>query len=210
MRIKICGITSERDAHAAVEAGADAIGFVFFPKSPRAVTPLQALTIARCLPPFVARVGVFVNTPPAEIAGVRSQVGLTAVQLHGDEPPVLAHAIPGPVVKAFRGAVSLAQVHQFQTSGYLLDGDAGERFGGTGLAADDGAATALAGDPRFMLAGGLTPENVAERIRRYRPAAVDVSTGIEIAPGRKCPDRMRAFVDAVRAVEAPLTQALAA
>ena len=167
MRIKICGITSERDAHAAVEAGADALGFVFYPKSPRAVTPLQAMAIARSLPPFVARVGVFVNLPPAEIRSIRSQAGLTALQLHGDESPVTAHALPGAVIKAFRGAVACQQVFEYQTAGYLLDGDAGERYGGAGLPADEAAASALAGDPRFILSGGLNPDNVAERIRRF-------------------------------------------
>ena len=198
MRVKICGITSERDAHAAVEAGADALGFVFYPKSPRAVTPLQAMAIARSLPPFIARVGVFVNLPPAEIRSIRSQVGLTAIQLHGDEPPVAAHALPGPVIKAFRGAVVCQQVFEYQTAGYLLDGDAGDRFGGSGMPADEAAASALAGDPRFILSGGLNPDNVAERIRRLRPAAVDVSTGVELAPGRKCPEKMQAFVAAAR------------
>ena len=199
MRIKICGITSERDAHAAVEAGADALGFVFYPKSPRAVTALQAMAIARSLPPFVARVGVFVNLPPAEIRSIHAQVGLTAIQLHGDEPPVTAHGLPGPVIKAFRGAVPCQQVFEYQTAGYLLDGDAGDRFGGSGMPADEDAAAALAGDPRFILAGGLNPDNVAERIRRFRPAAVDVSTGVELAPGRKCPEKIQAFVAAARA-----------
>ena len=202
MRIKICGIASERDAHAAVAAGADALGFVFFPNSPRAVTPLQAMAIARSLPPFVVRVGVFVNVLPEEIGAIRSAVGLSAVQLHGDEPPAAAHAVPGPAIKAFRGTVSSRQVFEYRTAGYLLDGDAGDRFGGAGLPADEAAAAALAGDPRFILAGGLNPDNVAAAIRRFRPAAVDVSTGVETAPGRKCPEKMRAFVAAARAARA--------
>lgn len=199
MRIKICGITSEGDARAAVEAGADALGFVFYPKSPRAVTAPEALAIARSLPPFVARVGVFVNPPPADLLSIRAQVGLTAIQLHGDEPPTAAHALPGPVIKAFRGAVPCRQVFEYRTAGYLLDGDAGDRYGGAGLAADETAAAALAGDPRFILAGGLTADNVAGRIRRFRPAAVDVSSGVESAPGRKCPEKMQAFVAAAQA-----------
>ena len=199
MRIKICGITSERDAHAAVEAGADAVGFVFYPPSPRAVTALQAMEISRCLPPFIGRIGVFVNLPTADIRAVRAQVGLTAVQLHGDEPPDAAHALLRPVIKAFRGAVPCRQVFEYRTAGYLLDGDAGERYGGAGLPADETAASALAGDPRFILAGGLSADNVAERIRRFRPAAVDVSSGVERAPGRKCPEKMREFVTAAKA-----------
>ena len=200
MRIKICGITSERDARAAVEAGADAVGFVFYPPSPRAVTALQAIEISRCLPPSVGRIGIFVNLPTADICAIRAQVGLTAVQLHGDEPPDAAHALPGPVIKAFRGAVPCRQVFEYRTAGYLLDGDAGERYGGAGLPADEAAASALAGDPRFILAGGLSADNVAERIRRFRPAAVDVSSGVERAPGRKCPEKMGEFVAAARAV----------
>ena len=199
MRIKICGITSERDAHAAVEAGADALGFVFYPPSPRAVTALQATEISRCLPPFIGRIGIFVNLPTADIRAIRAQVGLTAVQLHGDEPPAAAHALPGPVIKAFRGAVPCREVFEYRTTGYLLDGDAGERYGGAGLPADEAAAAALAGDPRFILAGGLNADAVAERIRRFRPAAVDVSSGVERAPGQKCPEKMREFVAAARA-----------
>lgn len=202
MRIKICGITNEGDARAAVEAGADALGFVFYPPSARAVTALQATEIARSLPPFIGRVGVFVNMPPAEIGSIRAQVGLTAVQLHGDEPPAVANALPGPAIKAFRGAVPCRQVFEYRTAGYLLDGDAGARYGGAGLPADEEAAAALAGDPRFILAGGLSADNVAERIRRFQPAAVDVSSGVERAPGRKCPEKMQAFVAAARA---PLT-----
>ena len=199
MRIKICGITSEQDARAAVEAGADALGFVFYPPSPRAVTALQAMEISRCLPSSVGRIGIFVNLPTADIRAIRAQVALTAVQLHGDEPPDAAHALPGPVIKAFRGAVACREVFEYRTAGYLLDGDAGERYGGAGLPADEAAASALAGDPRFILAGGLSADNVAERIRRFRPAAVDVSSGVERAPGQKCPEKMRKFVTAAKA-----------
>lgn len=202
VRTKICGITSKADACAAVDAGADAIGFVFYPKSPRAIRPMDALAIARHLPPFVARVGVFVNMPPAEIVEIRAQLGLSAVQLHGDEAPTVVRALPGPVIKAFRGAVSAEQVHRYRTAAYLLDGDAGDHYGGRGIAADVGAANAMAGDPRFILAGGLTPETVGGRIRQFRPAAVDVSSGVERAPGRKCPIKMGAFVSAVRAASA--------
>lgn len=211
VRTKICGITSKEDAHAAVDAGADALGFVFFTKSPRAVTPMTALAITRHLPPFVARIGVFVNMPAADIVDIRAQLGLSAIQLHGDEPPVLARALPGPVIKAFRGGVSPEHVHCYQTAGYLLDGDAGAHYGGRGLAADASTAAAMAGDPRFILAGGLTPETVGDRIRQYRPAAVDVSSGVESAPGRKCPIKMRAFISAVRtASESPQSADLAA
>jgi len=160
---------------------------------------LTALAITRHLPPFVARIGVFVNMPTADIVEIRAQLGLSAVQLHGDESPALARAVPGPVIKAFRGAVSPDQVHRYETAGYLLDGDAGDHYGGRGIAADTDATTAMAGDPRFILAGGLTPETVSARIRQYRPAAVDVSSGVEHAPGHKCPIKMRAFINAVRA-----------
>lgn len=210
MRIKICGITCERDARAAVGAGADALGFVFHPPSARAVTALRAAAITRSLPPLVARVGVFVNLPTAEIRAIRAQVGLTAIQLHGDEPPDAAHALPGPVIKAFRGAVPRRRVLEYRTAGYLLDGDAGDRYGGAGLPADEAAASALAGDPRLILAGGLSADNVAERIRRVRPAAVDVSSGVELEPGRKCPERMQAFVAAARAALLSGNVALAA
>lgn len=197
--VKICGITRLDDALAAAEAGADAVGFVFWRCSPRYVDPETAARIAGRLPPFVARVGVFVDASVAEITAIRDRVGLSAVQLHGDETPAAAAAIPGPVIKAFRGAVDLDRVCAYRVQGWLLDGAPEGRFGGAGQAAAAEAAALLVDNPRFILAGGLGPDTVAAACRRFRPAGVDVASGVERAPGIKDHDLVRRFVAAVRA-----------
>lgn len=197
--VKICGITRLEDALAAAEAGADAIGFVFWEGSPRYIQPDEAARIASRLPPFVARVGVFVDAPVTRIRDIRERVGLGAVQLHGDEPPEVAIQVPGPVIKAFRGPVGIETVCAYPVQGWLLDGAPAGRYGGAGQAADRAAAAMLVDNPRFLLAGGLRPDNVAEACRRYRPAGVDVASGVERAPGVKDHDLVRRFVVAVKA-----------
>jgi phosphoribosylanthranilate isomerase len=192
--VKICGITRLDDALAAAEAGADAVGFVFWEGSPRHVRPDEAARIAMRLPPFVARVGVFVDAPATRIRDIRDRVGLSAVQLHGNEPPEAAIQVPGPVVKAFRGPVGIERVCAYPVQGWLLDGAPEGRFGGVGQAADETAAAMLVDNPRFILAGGLRPETVTEACRRYRPAGVDVASGVERAPGVKDHDLVRRFV----------------
>jgi phosphoribosylanthranilate isomerase len=195
--VKICGVTRLDDALAAAEAGADAIGFVFWRGSPRRIDPDAAARIAGRLPPFVARVGVFVDAPLAEIRAVRDRVGLSAVQLHGDEPPELAASVPGPVIKAFRGAVDFDRVRRYPVEGWLLDGAPEGRYGGAGQAAEPVSAALLVDNPRFILAGGLTPDTVPAACRRYRPAGVDVASGVEQAPGVKDHSLVRRFVAAV-------------
>lgn len=199
IRVKICGIARLEDALAAAEAGADAVGFVFWKGSPRYVHPDEAARIAMRLPPFVARVGVFVDAPVTRIRDIRERVGLSAVQLHGNEPPVAAIQVPGPVIKAFRGPVGIDRICAYGVQGWLIDGAPEGRFGGAGQAADDGAASMLVDNPRFILAGGLTPDNVGPACRRYRPAGVDVASGVERAPGIKDHDLVRRFVAAVKA-----------
>lgn len=190
VRVKICGITSERDADAAVDAGADAVGFVFR-VGPRAVTLQRAARIARRLPPFVARVGVFVNAPAAFVDGAVRVCGLTWAQLHGDETPAYARALRVPWVKVF---TSLDGIRRFRVDAFHLDAAVKGRRGGTGQAIDRALAKKASKLGRLILAGGLRPESVRATVRDVRPWAVDVSSGVERAPGKKDARKMREFV----------------
>jgi len=203
LRVKICGITSAEDGLAASAAGADAIGLVFWPRSPRALDLGRAREIAAALPPLVLRVGVFVDAPAAEIARTADAVGLDLVQLHGDEPPDALAALPRRALKALRVGDGFrpeqALAYEGRAAGLLLDTRHGSAPGGSGRSFDWSHARALRERVRFLvLAGGLTPENVAEAIAAVRPDAVDVSTGVESSPGRKDPVRVAAFVAAAR------------
>jgi phosphoribosylanthranilate isomerase len=210
--VKICGITSPADAALAVEAGADAVGFVFWLMSPRKATVERAAEIARELPETVLRVGVFVDAPREEMARVADAVGLDLLQLHGDEPPEALAGLPRPALKAVRVGKGFAQEvamrYASHAAGVVVDTRlAGEtlRPGGTGVPFDWSLVKGLAERvPFLMLAGGLGPSNVAEAIRAVRPHAVDVSSGVEALPGRKDPEKTRAFVEAARTAEASL------
>jgi phosphoribosylanthranilate isomerase len=198
--IKFCGITRRDDAWQAADLGAHAVGFVFWPGSPRAVEPDAAKAIARTLPPFVQRVGVFVDAAVEEMDAIGTLVGLDVIQLHGEEPVETARRLGRRVVKALgRQADGLVNAARRWPDDVLLlvDAVAPEARGGTGQRADWQAAATLARTRRIVLAGGLGPENVAEAIRSVAPYAVDVSSGVETAPGRKDHGRMRAFADAV-------------
>jgi phosphoribosylanthranilate isomerase len=194
MFVKICGITRVDDALAAAEAGANAIGFVFWPNSPRFVDPFRARAIARALPPFVTPVGLFVNQPLDYIRGVTSLVHLGAVQLHGDETPAFAASIAVPVVKALPVRHALAWP---AGATLLLDRHDPVRRGGTGRVVDWTAASEIAAARRVLLAGGLTPDNVADAIVRVRPFGIDVSSGVERTPGVKDHRRIIALFEAV-------------
>jgi phosphoribosylanthranilate isomerase len=202
VRVKICGITRRDDALTAVAAGADALGFMFYERSPRFVAVEQAAAICRELPPLVTRVGVFVGASADFIRSTASACGLGAVQLHGGESPEFCRQFALPVIKAFRirGPESLAGLAGYDTAAVLLDSYVPGQQGGTGARFDWSLAaeTATAGRPIF-LAGGLTAENVAEAVRAVRPYAVDVSSGVESAPGCKDPEKVRRFIAAVRA-----------
>jgi phosphoribosylanthranilate isomerase len=196
MFVKICGITRPEDADAAVKAGADAIGFVFWPGSPRFVDPYRARAIAVTLPPFVTTVGVFVNQPIEYVTGVASLVRLSAVQLHGDETIEYAAALSRPVVKAMSLGDDRVTAWPAPMT-VLLDVHDPVRRGGTGRTIDWTAAAAVAAGRRILLAGGLTPDNVAEAVARVRPFGIDVSSGVERAPGVKDHERLRALFEAL-------------
>jgi phosphoribosylanthranilate isomerase len=195
MFVKICGVTRLADALAAVDAGANAVGFVFWPQSPRFVDPYRARAIAAQLPPFVTAVGLFVNQPAAYVNSVARLVRLGAVQLHGDETPSFASAVTAaPVIKAL--PVAAAETWPLETT-VLLDAHDPVKRGGTGRTIDWSAAAAVAARRRVLLAGGLTPDNVAAAIVQVRPFGIDVSSGVEQAPGIKDHQRLRALFEAI-------------
>ena len=195
--VKICGITNVEDALAAVEAGADALGFVFYPPSPRYVEPERVRAIVDRLPPFVTTVGLFVDVSVQTINDIAARCGLDRLQLHGDESPEFCARVERPVIKAFRikGANSLVRLPDYKVSAYLLDAYVeGALPGGTGASfAWELAAQAKPYGP-LILAGGLTPENVETAIRQVCPYGVDVSTGVERAPGLKDHAKVRTFI----------------
>lgn len=201
-KVKICGITGVSDALAAVEAGADALGFVFYQGSPRYVDPAEAARIVAELPPFVQVVGLFVNAPVELVNATADRVKLDLVQLHGDESPSYCEAVERRVLKAFRveGMQSLEPMGSYRVAGYLLDAYSPHAFGGTGERFDWGCARAAKERGPIVLAGGLNPENVARAVAEVAPYAVDVSSGVESAPGVKDPEKVRAFIRAAKNV----------
>jgi phosphoribosylanthranilate isomerase len=203
-RIKICGITNLADAQVAVEAGVDALGFNFYAQSPRHLTLPAAADISMQIPTFVMRVGVFVNAGEKVIKRAISECGLAMLQFHGDEPPEFCLQFGLMSMKAFRirNAKSLKELLKYPTAAWLLDAYSAAGRGGTGekFNWDLAVEAKKFGNPIF-LAGGLTPENVAAAVRQVRPFGVDVASGVESAPGKKDPDKVRAFIAAVRQVE---------
>ena len=199
--VKICGITSEADALAAAEAGADAIGLMFYEGSPRHVTLEQAKAISAALPQHVMRVGVFVNADEAFVHQALTECMLNILQFHGDETPEECSRYPVMTLKAFRvqGEETLAQLEAYPSAGYLLDAYVKDALGGTGATFNwDLAVRAQEFGKPIFLAGGLTPENVVEAVRKVQPFGVDVSSGVEIEPGRKDAEQMRTFVAAAK------------
>lgn len=201
VRSKICGITRLEDARVAVAAGADAIGFVFYAKSPRAVTIEQAQAIIAQLPPFVTTVGLFVDMPREQLSQLLQQVPLDLLQFHGDETPAQCEGFARPYIKALRvqpGDDIASQVAAYTSaSGVLLDTFVSGVPGGTGQAFDWSLVPQGLEMP-IILAGGLTPDNVEAAIRQVRPYAVDVSGGVEASKGIKDSSKVQAFVHAVR------------
>jgi len=200
MVVKICGITRLEDAEAAVALGATALGFVFWPESPRFVEPEQARAIVAALPPFVTTIGVFVDQSARLVNGVAARVGLAAVQLHGDEPVAYLDDVDRPVVKAFAVGEQTRDEAADQWPArvrLLLDVHDPAKRGGTGQPIDWTRAAAVSARRPVLLAGGLRPENVVEAIQRVRPFGIDVSSGVESAPGIKDHARLEALFRAL-------------
>jgi phosphoribosylanthranilate isomerase len=211
MRVKICGLTNLDDALAAIDAGADYLGFNFYPKSPRYLAPARCAEIVAGLQSSVITVGIFVNELSEHITRVLDQCGLGLAQLHGDEPPEVIATLNGRAFKAFRG---LGERHtefararlplslsgrgaggEGRIPAFLIDAYSPTHYGGTGHTADWGAARPLAQQYPFFLAGGLTPENVADAITQVQPWGVDVASGVESAPGVKDHVKVKLFVE---------------
>jgi phosphoribosylanthranilate isomerase len=199
--IKICGITRPADALAAEQAGADAIGFVFHPKSPRYVSPDDVRNISRGLSPFLTRVGVFVNHSERFITETVQRCGLSAVQLSGDEPPSFLADAPFPVLRAVRvrQGGDLRSLSDYSPgSTFVLDSFSPGSYGGTGVPFDWDLIGREIDAYRIIIAGGLTPHNVGTVVGRLRPYGVDVSSGVEESPGIKDHSKIRRFVETVR------------
>jgi phosphoribosylanthranilate isomerase len=204
--VKICGITNVKDALVALDAGADFLGFIFHPPSPRRVTPELAGQIAervRRSSPTVCLVGVFVDQDPASVQRTVARCGLDYAQLHGAEPPEWTTALLNQgikVIKAFRvrDGGSLDDIERHPATAFLLDAYVPGQAGGTGQTFDWNLARRAGLLGPIILAGGLTPENVAQAIHTVRPWGVDVSSGVEAAPGRKDPEKVRRFIAAAK------------
>lgn len=195
-KVKICGITCLDDALMAVEAGADALGFVFFDKSPRYIDPERAAHIIAGLPPFVQVVGLFVNAELDFVNETADTCRLDIVQLHGDESPSYCQLVRRRVMKVFRvrGMESLVPMEQYHVAAFLLDAYSPNAYGGTGGCFDWDCAVAAKGRGPIVLAGGLDPDNVASAVSKVAPYGVDVSSGVESSPGRKDPEKVRRFI----------------
>jgi len=205
-RAKICGITNIEDALVAVTAGADALGFILYRKSPRYVDSTMVQRIVAQLPPFVVPVGVFVNEDIKVVRDVMDTCGLALAQLHGEEPATYCRELSRPVLKVLRVKdrstfLSLAEYQgRAEVRGFVLDAFSDETYGGTGQVIDWGLAREVAQATTVVLAGGLTPENVGQALRAVQPYGVDVSSGVEVAPGKKDHEKVRAFLRAVKVV----------
>lgn len=205
-KVKICGITNAEDAAVAVEAGADALGFVFYRKSPRHIEPALARQIIMSLPPLVMPVGVFVNEDQQVVRNFMDDCGLAVAQLHGDESAIYCKELGRTVLKALRVKdrstfLALAEFRgRAGVRGFILDAFSDEAYGGTGQVIDWQLAAEAAKVASILLAGGLTPDNVEKAIQAVRPYGVDVSSGVERSPGRKDHEKVRAFIRAAKVV----------
>ncbi len=209
IRIKICGVTTPEDARFAADAGADAVGLNFYPKSSRFVTPAQAAALVRVLPPFTAPVGVFVGMPLRQVCAIAFQLGLRGVQTYEEQPPQ-EDTFPFAHVPAFRvkDPDGLEQIRKFvlaataenrRPAAVLIDSFVAGEMGGTGHVAPWELLRGFDPGVPLILAGGLTPENVAEAIAVVRPWGIDVASGVESAPGKKDPEKVARFVKIARA-----------
>ncbi|MCP9452098.1 MAG: phosphoribosylanthranilate isomerase [Nitrospira sp.] len=206
VKVKICGITNHDDAHLAVEAGADALGFVLYRQSPRYVRPETVRAIVASLPPFVVSIGVFVNEHAEVVRQLMDDCGLVLAQLHGDESSSYCETLGRPTIKAVRlkdrhSLLAVAEFHgRAGVRGFVVDAFSEQAYGGTGRPVDWTLAGEIARTAPVLLAGGLTPDNVGEAIRSVRPYGVDVSSGVEARPGKKDPVKVKSFVEAAKLV----------
>lgn len=201
VKVKICGITSVADGVTSAEAGADMIGLMFYEKSPRNISLPTAVEISRALPPFVLRVGVFVNPPKKFVFRAIGECHLTMLQFHGDESPEFCAQFGLMSMKTFRirDVESLKEIPKYQTDAYLLDAFCSTALGGTGEKINwDLAVEAKKFGRPIFLAGGLTPENVTEAVCKVQPFGVDVSSGVELSPGKKDHAKVKAFIERVK------------
>ena len=201
VKIKICGITQYEDAKIAVSLGVDALGFIFYPKSPRCIHPLDAREIIRRLPPFVSKVGVFVDDDASTIMNIVNKTGIDTVQLHGNEPPSICEKLPVALIKAFPvgPGFDLSSFEKYKVNGYLLDTWSESQHGGTGKTFDWSVAnSAMQKFRTIILAGGLGPTNIREALDAVHPYAVEFNSGVEIKPGIKNPHKMREAVTLVK------------
>ena len=201
VRVKICGLTNLADARLASDLGAHALGFIFYPKSPRYLAPEAARDIIAQLPPLVLAVGVFVNEELATVRELADQMGLDWLQLHGEEPPDYCQALGRNIIKVIpvKDETSLEQMiaYQGRVRAFLLDTYKSGQKGGTGQIFDWSLAVSAKNWGPLILAGGLNPDNIAAAVQAVQPPAVDVASGVEAAPGRKDPDKLRAFFKAL-------------
>jgi phosphoribosylanthranilate isomerase len=207
VKVKICGIGSLDEARAAQELGVDALGFNFWEHSPRYIAPAKAEAIIRELNPFVACIGVFVNERTERVREIQQQLGLAAVQLHGDESPEYCEGLaPIKLIKAFRVKEGFDpdSVKAYKVRAILLDAGVPGQFGGTGHSFDWRVALEVKQYGPLVLAGGLTAENVGEAIQRVRPSVIDVCSGVEAEPGRKDPEKMKRLMAEVESVNSLL------
>ena len=200
VRVKFCGMTRQEDLEGAAELGADAVGLIFVPGTPRCLEVSRAREVLRGLPPFLARVGVFADEDPMRVRRVREDLGLTAVQLHGSESPGNCAAVGGARIKTFRVRQDweAATMEAYDCEACLLEAPVRGALGGGGVTFDWEKIRGGFPGRRIILAGGLTPENVGRAIEVVRPYAVDVSSGIESVVGIKDHNRMKDFIQAVR------------
>ena len=201
VKVKICGMTNLKDVKVAVDGGVDAVGFIFYKKSPRSVTMQAVREIILELPPFVDSVGVFVNETAEQINKIADHCKLDRVQLHGDESPAFCKKIRRRVIKAIRvkDIQSLKKLSDYPVSSFLLDTFSEDQYGGTGRVFDWNLAYPAKKYGPIILAGGLTPINVHQAIQRIQPYGVDVCSGVESQPGIKDHKKMKAFLKNVKA-----------
>jgi phosphoribosylanthranilate isomerase len=207
--IKICGITRLEDALCAAACGADAVGFIFHPASPRYMTPERAMAIIARLPEGIATVGVFVNRQRREVEQTAEACGLDLIQLHGDESPAYCRQFPsGRVIKAVSPGTSeeLRALDDYRVRALLIDAREGSRYGGTGKRSDWELAIKIREAHPLILAGGLNPGNIEEALTTVAPHAVDINSGCELAPGIKDHDRMRRIIGMIRGMTRGMTE----